>query len=267
VIPVTSASGPPGPDALPPSPHTLPPAPVRTFLTAEWRHLLMLNYAVSPDLLRAYVPPGTELDTWEGTTYLSLVGFLFLRTRVLGVPIPLHRDFEEVNLRFYVRRRAPDGWRRGVVFIREIVPRRAIALVARIGYHEPYRAMPMRHRVDLENGTLRAGGQVEYAWRHRRRWHSIHATVAGTPRSPAAGSEAEFITEHYWGYTARRDGGCSEYRVEHEPWQVWPVEAAGIDCDVEAVYGARFMEPLATLPRSAFVADGSPVLVRTGVRL
>jgi uncharacterized protein len=240
---------------------------VRTFLTAEWRHLLMLNYAVEPDLLRPYLPPGTELESWSGTAYLSVVGFLFQRTRVLGVSIPLHRDFEEVNLRFYVRRRGPEGWRRGVVFIREIVPRLAIALVARIGYHEPYRAMPMRHRVDLEDGTLRPGGRVEYAWRHRRRWHSIHATVAGTPELPGEGSEAEFIAEHYWGYTARRDGGCSEYRVEHEPWRVWRAEEAALDCDVAAVYGDRFVEPLGAPHLSAFVAEGSPVRVGTGARL
>src|SRR5215470_635533 len=98
----------------------------------------MLNYEIDPTLLQPLVPPGTELDSWNGQSFITLVGFLFARTRVLGVPIPLHRNFEEVNLRFYVRRQAPDGWRRAVVFIQELVPRSAIAWVARSFYCENY---------------------------------------------------------------------------------------------------------------------------------
>lgn len=139
-----------------------------TFLTAEWRHLLMVNYAVEPDLLRGFLPNGIELDQWNGTTYLSVVGFLFLRTKILGVPIPQHTNFEEVNLRFYVKRLAPDGYRRGVVFIKEIVPRPLIALVARKCYNEPYQTMPMRHAIDEQNGNLQSGSSVEYAWKDER---------------------------------------------------------------------------------------------------
>ena len=119
----------------------------RVFLTGEWRYLAMLNYRVDAALLEPFVPHGTTLDDWQGTTYVSLVGFLFRDTRVLGVPIPLHRDFEEVNLRFYVRREADGEVRRGVTFIKEIVPRPAIATVARLAYNEPYVALPMRHSI------------------------------------------------------------------------------------------------------------------------
>src|SRR5690606_40211851 len=97
----------------------------------QWRRLVMLNYDVDPAVLRPLVPHGVELDTWEGRYLVSVVGFQFLDTRLLGVPVPFHRDFDEINLRFYVRRRADDGWRRGVVFVKEIVPRRALAAVAR----------------------------------------------------------------------------------------------------------------------------------------
>src|SRR5271154_3596191 len=114
------------------------------FLTAEWRWLLMLNYAIDPAVLRPLVPAGVELDLWQGDALVSMVGFLFLGTRVLGVPVLWHRDFEEVNLRFYVRRETPEGWRRGVTFVREIVPRLAIAVLARVLYNEPYVACPMR---------------------------------------------------------------------------------------------------------------------------
>jgi uncharacterized protein YqjF (DUF2071 family) len=74
------------------------------FLTAEWNNLLLLNYAVDPCLLERFVPAGTELDVFEGRNYLSLVGFEFNRSRIFGFAVPFHQAFEEVNLRFYVRR-------------------------------------------------------------------------------------------------------------------------------------------------------------------
>lgn len=237
---------------------------MRKFLSAEWRCLLMLNYAVEPDLLRPHVPNGVELDAWNGKTYVSMVGFLFLRTRVLGFRVPGHSDFEEVNLRFYVRRRTPEGWRRGVVFIKEIVPRRLIAAVARICYNEPYAAMPMRHGIDLENGGLRSGGAVEYAWRHRGNWNSLRAITIGASQPAMEGSQEEFITEHYWGYTAQPNGGCKEYQVEHPRWRVWQAKEAALHCDTAALYGAKFVEPLGGAPQSAFVAEGSPVTVSPG---
>jgi uncharacterized protein len=240
---------------------------MRTFLTADWRHLLMLNYVVEADMLRPHVPTGVELDAWNGKTYLSMVGFLFRRTRVLGVWVPFHANFEEVNLRFYVRRRTPEGWRRGVVFIKEIVPRQIIATVARLCYDEPYAAMPMRHQIDIVNGELRRGGLVEYAWRHKGRWNALRATTMGEPRAPAENTEEEFITEHYWGYTARRNGGCAEYRVDHARWSVWQAREASLDCDAASLYGPKFAGPLSAPPDSAFVAEGSPVTVSAGAAL
>lgn len=237
------------------------------FLTAEWRHLLMLNYAVEPELLQPYVPAGVELESWNGKTFASMVGFLFLRTKVLGVRVPGHGNFEEVNLRFYVRRKAPEGWRRGVVFIKEIVPRRLIANVARICYNEPYAAMPMRNRVDETSGLLQSGSLVEYGWQFKGRWNSLDARVEGLAQPLVEGSEEESITEHYWGYTAQRNGGCKEYKVEHERWNVWQTREAKLDCDIASLYGVKFLEPLSARPHSAFVAEGSSVAVSTGVTI
>jgi uncharacterized protein YqjF (DUF2071 family) len=237
---------------------------MRSFLKAEWHYLLMLNYAVEPDLLLPHVPRGVELDAWNGKTYVSMVGFLFLRTKVLGLRLPWHTNFEEVNLRFYVRRHTPEGWRRGVVFIKEIVPRQLIATVARVCYNEPYAAMPMRHSIDIENGTLRSGGSVEYAWRHQGHWDSLRATTVGAPQALIKDSKEEFITEHYWGYTSQRNGGCKEYHVDHVPWNVWQVKDAVFHCDVAVLYGAKFAKPLGAPPESAFVAVGSPVTVSSG---
>ena len=234
-----------------------------SFLTAEWRDLAMLNYEIEPAVLRPFVPAGTELDTWGGRTFVSVVGFRFLRTRVRGVPVPGHRDFEELNLRFYVRRVAADGPRRGVVFVKEAVPRRAIAWLARAVYNENYCALPMRHDVAGSNGTVRAA----YEWFHAGRWHALRLEAAGAPSVPTDDSEEAFITEHYWGYARQRDGGTVEYRVEHPRWAVWRATAASPDCGVAAFYGPAFSPYLCGVPTSAFIADGSPIVVRRGVRL
>jgi len=227
------------------------------FLTAKWQYLAMLNYEVDPAILRPFVPSGTELDEWRGRTFVSIVGFLFLDTRVRGIAVPFHRDFEEVNLRFYVRRLADDGWRRGVVFVKEIVPRTAIAAVARLVYNENYVARRMRNSIDLDSGV------IEYGWREDYGWNSISVRIEGDASRLVHGSEEEFITEHYWGYAAQRDGKCVEYQVEHPPWLVWQVSESRFDCDVASVYGKEFVEYLRS-PSSAFVAQGSPVTVRQG---
>src|SRR5437763_8314825 len=194
----------------------------------------MLNYVVDPLLLAPFVPLGTEIDFENGETFLSLVGFLFLDARLLGLPIPLHRDFEEVNLRFYVRRKSADTWRRGVVFIRELVPRRAIALVARTFYGENYVALPMKHQIDHVDLKL----NVEYSWLRGRKWESLKMSAIGEPLTIPAGTHAEFITEHYWGYPSVRSG-CSEYRVEHPRWKAWNPETFELSADVATPYGAH----------------------------
>jgi uncharacterized protein YqjF (DUF2071 family) len=249
------------------APERILPMPERPFLTADWRFLAMLQYEVDPHVLQPFVPRGTELDDWRGRTLVSLVGFRFLETRVLGAPIPCHRHFDEVNLRFYVRRRGPEGWRRAVVFLREIVPRQAIALVARLWYNEPYIALPMRHRITMDRATEGEMGHVRYEWLHEGRWAHLEVETEGAPTLPTPDSEEAFISEHYWGYTAQRDGGCLEYHVSHPPWRVWAVRQASLTCDASALYGAPFARVLGASPASAFLAEGSPVAVFRGRRL
>jgi uncharacterized protein len=236
-----------------------PERPAMRFLRAEWRDLAMLNYEVDPQVLVRHVPAGTELDTWNGRTFVSVVGFRFLETRVLGVPVPFHVNFEEVNLRFYVRRKAEDGWRRGVVFVKEIVPRRAIALVARLAYAENYVCHEMRHSVEPAS--------VSYGWKRGGAWEGLTASISGSPTLPGDDEEETFITEHYWGYSRLSDGESVEYRVEHPRWRVWRAQHASLACDAASLYGAEFAEVLSRAPSTAFVADGSPVLVRLGRRL
>lgn len=234
------------------------------FLTAGWHHLAMLNFPVDPVVLQPYLPLGVELDTWHGQTFLSVVGFQFVDTRVLGISIPFHRHFSEVNLRFYVRRLAAEGWRRGVVFLREIAPRFMVSLIARWLYNEKYVTMPVRPQVTLPVGSKE--GLAQYEWWHHRRWNSLSVRIHGEPTQPAVGSLEEFIAEHYWGYSRQPDGGTVEYQVAHRPWRVWSASSARYDCDVEAIYGKEFV-PYLREPGCAFVADGSPVVVHRGVRL
>ncbi len=239
-----------------------------TFLSAEWRFLVMLNYEIDPDIVRPYVPAGTEIDFWNNRTFVSMVGFLFLNTKVFDLAaVPFHRNFEEVNLRLYVRRKEGNEWKRGVVFVKEIVPLIAIATTARVLYNENYVAMPMRHAIDNEGLSLRPGAGVRYEWKHGGRWNSLSATIQGEPALPVPGSQEEFITEHYWGYTAQRDGSTVEYKVEHPQWRAWQVESSSLDCDAAALYGSEFADIIRKKPSTAFVAEGSRSVVQGGKRL
>ena len=239
----------------------------RPLLTAEWRNLVMLNYECPPELLAPYVPNGVELDAFAGRTLVSVVGFQFLNTRLFGWRIPFHVNFEEVNLRFYVRRIVRNELRRGVVFIREVVPKRAIAVVARRLYNEPYISLPMSHEIRRHSLPPHGIESVEYAWEIDGLKHRAYAAVApAEPQPLEPGSQAEFIAEHYWGYTRQRDGGTIEYEVRHPPWRVQPALRAGLSADVRALYGDELGEVLSAEPVSALLAEGSAVEVYGGVR-
>ena len=242
------------------------------FLTACWRNLVILNYEVDPEVLRPFIPRGVELDTWRGRTLVSIVGFEFADVRVLGAPIPFHRHFEEINLRFYVRRRTADGSRRGVVFIRELVPLPTVTLLARLLYGEPYRTLPMErsfqnHPMPPASQDARASGNattVRYSWYQDNTWNRVEAMADTTqdPRQPEPGSEAEFVTDHTYGYGTRR-GRTIEYVVEHPTWRYWNALNARFDCTanaLRALYGDRFA-PYLKSPCSAYLVEGSPVTV------
>ena len=224
----------------------------------------MAQYAIDPALLLPYLPAGLELDFYENECYVSLVAFLFDRVRLKGLPMPFHTRFEEVNLRFYVRRREPDGsLKRGVVFIREFVPRAAITLIANSLYEEPYATRPMRHTIASTPDSL----SVSYSWRNRGQWQSMAVEASPTQQPIAPGSEEEFITEHYWGYTKRTRGNTSEYAVQHPRWQVYPIRSFAIQADFAALYGPAFASLNQQQPSSVLLAEGSAVSVSTGTRL
>lgn len=225
----------------------------------------MLNYACPAELLQPFLPSGIELDTWKGGTMMSMVGFLFLDTKVKGIPVPFHQTFEEVNLRFYVRRLMPDGEiRRGVVFVKELVPRRLIAWTAKAIYEEPYMTVPMGRFVDLQPDK---GGKAEYSWRLGSDAFLLTGRAKGPAAPLAEGSEEEFITEHYWGYTKRSRGAASEYEVTHPRWKVWRCSTASFAGDASRLYGSELAQILKGEPQSALMAVGSEVAVYPGRRL
>ena len=232
-----------------------------TFLSAEWRKLIMINYAVDPKILEKYLPKHTELDLHEGVCYVSVVGFMFLDVKLKGIPIPFHRNFEEVNLRFYVKNKGADGhYKRGVVFISEIVPKRALSIVANVVYNEPYETMSMRHSWTTTNDAL----TVNYGWRKNKNWYKIEVTADDKLVEIEAHSIEEFITEHYWGYNKNSETKTMEYGVEHPRWQVYPVKKHAITMDFAHLYGTDFAFLTASEPASTLLAEGSAILVKDG---
>jgi uncharacterized protein len=232
---------------------------MKTFLTAEWRKLIMANYVVPPTLLAPFVPKNTELDFWNGNCYVSLIGFMFQNTKLKGIRIPFHSKFEEVNLRFYVKHKKDNEWKRGAVFIKEIVPKFMISLVANTLYGEHYQTLPMKNTFNTEGGIQ----SIEYSWKMDD-WQSIKVEAETFLIPILEGSEAEFITEHYWGYTQLNSGKTSEYGVEHPRWDMYPVKKQRINVDFGKNYGAQFEFLNQEKPNSVFLAEGSEIVVREG---
>ena len=229
---------------------------MKKFLTARWADLIMANYEVDPRVLADRVPAGTELDLYEGKCFVSLVGFMFLDTRVLDFLVPFHVNFEEVNLRFYVRRETEDETRRGVVFVKEIVPRGAIAMVARRLYGEPYERRKM--------SNFRDEKRVEYSWSRDGVKNKLSVERGENLGVPAENSHGEFIIEHYWGYTKRGNSRTDEYKVEHPKWELFAAENARINVDFGETYGSGFGSLNEQVPYSILLAKGSEIAVYKG---
>jgi uncharacterized protein YqjF (DUF2071 family) len=234
----------------------------RTFLDAQWRKLIMINYAVDPEILKPYLPFNTELDIWEGTCYVSLIGFMFVDTKMLKLRIPFHVNFEEINLRFYVKHKATDGYKRGVVFIKEIVPRPALSIVANLLYNENYETLKTKHSWTEEGDTL----TVQYGWK-KGEWNTITTITEKIPVDIAPDSEEEFITEHFWGYTKISDTVTSEYEVAHPRWQIYPVISYDVNVDFKKVYDDNFAFLQEQEPASVYLAEGSEIIVKAGSKI
>jgi uncharacterized protein YqjF (DUF2071 family) len=228
-----------------------------SFLNAEWRKLAIANYVIDPSILEKYIPTGTELDLWEDKCFVSLIGFMFLDTKILGVKIPFHTNFEEVNLRFYVKRFKNNTWKRGVVFIKEIVPKPALTFIANTVYKEHYETLPMHHKWE-ENTVNRV---VEYQWKKNKVWQFFRITAALDTSEIIENSETEFITEHYWGYAKVNNLVTNEYEVTHPKWRQYKIESFEIKVDFGVVYGEDFGFLNKMKPESVMLAEGSKITV------
>ena len=228
-----------------------------TFLKAEWRRLAMMNYEIDPKLLTAYVPYKTELDFYEGKCFVSVIGFMFLNTKIKGFKIPFHVNFEEVNLRFYVRYKEGENWKRGAVFIKEMVPKAAITLVANSFYGEHYETLPMRHQWLKDPLTQ----TIAYRWKKNNKWNHIKVETEYPLLPIPVGSEEEFITEHYWGYARVNDAKTNEYRVSHPRWKMYEIENYELKLDIGILYGEKFAFLQNQKPNSIMLAEGSETTV------
>lgn len=234
----------------------------KTFLKAEWRKLIMVNYAVNPKILKPFLPYKTEIDYWHNICFVSLVGFLFKDVKVKGIAWPFHTTFEEVNLRFYVRYKSGDSWKRGVVFIKEIVPKPAISFIANTIYKENYETRPMLHEWIQSNEIL----QVSYSWK-KQGWQNISVEAYNKPNVIFTNSEEEFITEHYWGYARYAKKITNEYEVAHPKWKVYPLKSYQINVDFGENYGSEFSFLSEAEPKSVFLAEGSEIEVKGGIKI
>jgi hypothetical protein len=233
------------------------------FLTAEWKYLAMVNYIIDPKILLPYVPKGTELDKYNENCFVSLIGFRFENTKIKGYSIPFHTSFDEINLRFYVKRKSEGQWRRGVVFIKEIVPKILISIIANSLYNENYIALKTDSELNFQD-EMPTG--VKYSWKVDNNWNYISISTDSNTKELIPGSEQEFISEHYWGYSLG-NGITTEYRVEHPVWSYWDSKQTQVEVDAEKLYGPEFADVISSNPHSAFLAEGSEVTVSRGKKI
>lgn len=224
----------------------------KVFLTARWENLVLCTYRVDPDILKTLMPPGLEADTIDGAAFISLVAFDFLDTKVKGIKFPFHVNFPEINLRFYVK----SLQRRGVVFIKEFVPRTLIALFARIIYNERYEGISMKDQMTVGETislthTIKRGGK-EY---------SLNLKAENKPFMPPANSTEHFFKEHEWGFGTNKIGEPLFYKVEHPLWDVYPIKEFSHDFDFGKVYGPGWAFLNTLEPHNVTFASGSAVKV------
>lgn len=227
----------------------------KTFLKAHWNNVVMINYTVPKQVLIPYLPYGVELDDFQGNYYISLVGFKFLRSSLFGIPIPFFGSFDEVNLRFYVKRKVNDEYRRGVVFICELVPYSIVATLANKLYKEHYRKAKIQSKIVMSKGHK----SISYEWEINNQKSAIDIRFDDVEIEILHNSHEEFIYEHYYGFTKVNEKETWEYKVNHERWSVNKYLGHQINCNFENLYGKAFAFLNNQEPHSVYNAVGSKV--------
>ena len=236
------------------------------FLSAKWNNMLFANYPIDYNLLKPLIPEGTELDFWNGECFISVVAFQFLDSKLFGfIPAFSQRNFDEINLRFYVKRKSYDNYtRKGVVFIKEIVPSRLVKFIANNVFGENYISRNMKHQIgDFSEDSF----DISYSFKNDNFWNRFSAEISQNYILPKTGDIEEYITEHYWGYASKPNNPTVEYEVEHPQWTVYKVKKFNLDFNFGNVYGDSFSFLSKVEPSSVFFCIGSDVKVRFGTKI
>lgn len=221
------------------------------FLVAHWENLVVASFKADKQLLQPFVPRGTELNDWNGDYYMSLLGFQFSRARFCGIPSPFYRRFEELNLRFYVRQKVKSGWRKGVVFIKEVIPSKLVGCIAKWLYHENFAALPMHHHIYTGND----GRHTEYYWEQESKPGYLKLCSQLQPEPAVPGSLPAFIHDHYIAFTKTKKHSYT-FDIQHPDWNIYPALSFEMQLDAVALYGEAFRDAFSQ-PATAFLLDGS----------
>lgn len=227
----------------------------KLFLKARWENLILASYRVNPDLLLEYLPKELELDTINQDAFMSLVAFNFIDTKVKGIKVPFHINFPEINLRFYVKE-ASKG-RRGVIFVREFVPRFFISFFANTLFNENYSSIPMKCILDKNPDEINCRHEIKY----KETSYYINLTVENKTFVPPNGSKEHFFKEHEWGFGRTRKGATLVYRVEHPFWKIYPVTKFEHNFDFGTIYGDKWNFLNNEKPCNVTFARGSEIKV------
>ena len=228
------------------------------FLKANWENIIMVNYEIDQEILTPFLPKGVDLDLYNGKAYVSLVGFMFKKTKLFNVPIPKLGTFEEINLRFYVTRTDENNKiKRGVVFINETIPYKIVAWMANKLYKEHYTVVPTKHNIIKDDEYQK----IKFEWLLDNKWNSIYVENGLSSQKMKQDSFEKFIYEHYYGFTKTGDHKTEEYSLHHPSWKIHQVINYQIDCNFKAMYGNSFSVLNDTKPTSVFIAEGSSVAI------
>jgi uncharacterized protein YqjF (DUF2071 family) len=203
----------------------------------SWRNLLFAHQPLAPDILGALVPRGLEIDTFDGTGWVTLIPFEIRASRPAGVPRALSVNFLEVNLRTYVR--GPGG-EPGIYFFSLEASSRLAAAGARLAYGLPYFAATIERHQDPDGATIR------YASRRRGSGAALAATWTVGPEAGTAalGSLDHFLIERYVLFAARA-GRIYRARVRH---RAYPLCGARVTALHESLTTAAGLPPFPPTP-------------------
>jgi uncharacterized protein YqjF (DUF2071 family) len=214
---------------LGPEPVSVDPPPLAgpLLLRQWWCDLSFLHWAVEPDSVAHYFPPGVRPDVFDGRTYVGLVPFRMVGTGLpRGPGVPWVGTFLETNVRLYS---VDSTGRRGVVFLSLDADRALVVAAARAIFGLPYRWARMRHHVrdDLHtySATLRWPGTAA---------HSRIGVRAGGPAP--VGPLEEFLTAR-WGLHVARFGRTWYLPNSHAVWSVRTAELVDFDDGLLASVG------------------------------